>query len=183
VTTFLRRLANVVAGLVLGIAIVFLVATQVMGYRVASIATDSMRPALAPGDLIVTQPVGIDSIVNGDVVLFQEGVTTPILVAHRVSNVVTVNVNVTDSATGAKHTETSRILRTKGDNNAVVDDAPVDAANFRGRLWLHIPNAGGFLASPTPFILIAGGIGVLWLLFEVGRLARRRAAATPSETP
>ena len=59
-TKLLRRIGNVVAGLVLGFAIVLLVATQVMGYRVASIATDSMRPTLAPGDLIVTRRVGID---------------------------------------------------------------------------------------------------------------------------
>ena len=119
---------------------------------------------------------------HGDIVLFQTGVTTPSLVAHRVSSVVTVNLNITDSKTGDKHTETTRILHTKGDNNALVDEAPVDAANFRGRLWLHIPNAGGLLASPTPFLLIAGGIGGLWLLFELARLARRRAGSKPQET-
>jgi signal peptidase len=177
--TLLRRLANIVAGLVLGFALVMLLATQVLGYRVASIATDSMRPTLAPGDLIITQPVAITSVVNGDIVLFQTGIATPILVAHRVNNVVTVNVNVTDSKTGIVRTETSKVLRTKGDANAQVDEQPVDATVFRGRLWLSVPGAGRFLASPLPYALIATGLGALWLLFELARWARRDRPTEP----
>jgi signal peptidase I len=172
-TSILRGLANVTAGLVLGAALVLLIATQVMGYRIASIATDSMVPTLDPRDLIVTQPVPIDAIVNGDVILFQTGVTTPILVAHRVDSVVTVNLNVTDSATGAKHTETTKVFRTKGDHNAQVDDATVDAASYKGRLWLTVPSAGVLLSSPLPFALIAVVLGVVWLSSELLRWARR----------
>jgi signal peptidase len=169
----LRLFAAILAGVVFGLAIVAVVATQVFGYQLAAIASDSMRPALTPGDLIVTRPVPITDIEQDDIVLFEAGTATKILVAHRVANVVTFNLNITDSETGETRTETTKILRTKGDANPQLDEQPVDAANYRGQLWMTIPGAGYLLATPTPFIAVAIVIGVVWLLAELFGFARR----------
>jgi signal peptidase len=180
--TILRRLAAIAAGLVLGLVIVAVVATQVFGYRLAAIASDSMQPALAPGDLIVTRPVPITDIKQDDIVLFETGTATKILVAHRVANIIDVNMNVTDSATGQTRTEKTKILRTKGDANPAVDEQPVDETTYRGLLWLTIPGAGSVLASPTPFIALAVLIGVLWLIAElVGYVRRSRQRPADDE--
>ncbi len=180
--TMLRRLLDILAGLILGLAVVVLVATQIFGYRLASIASDSMVPALARGDLILTRPVPIGDVKHEDIVLFQTGVTTPILVAHRVANIITVNLNVTNSKTGVTHTEQTKLLRTKGDANALVDPDPVDADHYRGLLWVTVPGAGSLLASPLPFLLIAIGLGLLWVVYEIvdrGRRTRTRATDGP----
>lgn len=172
----IRTLANILAGLVLGVALALLIATQVFGYRLAAVATDSMRPALTPGDLIVTQPAPITEITHDDIVLFETGVNTRILVAHRVVNLIQVNLNITDSQTGETRTERSQMLRTKGDANADIDPEPVDASNYRGRLWLTFAGAGSLLATPTPFILIAVVLGAAWLATELLRARRPRSA-------
>jgi signal peptidase len=174
-TTFLRRLASILAGLVLGLALVVVIATQVLGYRLAAIASDSMRPTLAPGDLVITRPVPIGDIAHDDIVLFETGETTKILVAHRVANIVTVNMNITDSATGQTRTERTQILRTKGDANASIDEQPVDIAAYRGLVFVTVPGIGSLLASPLPFAAIAVVLGVAWLLMEVvGRVRSSR---------
>jgi signal peptidase len=178
----LRLLAAILAGLVLGFAFVAVISTQVFGYRLAAIASDSMRPALSPGDLIVTRPVPITDNEQDDIVLFETGIATKILVAHRVSNVVTLNVNITDSVTGETRTETTKILRTKGDANPQLDEQPVDATNYRGQLWLTIPGAGNLLASPTPFIAVAIGIAVIWLLVETVGYVRRSRQRAPDDS-
>jgi len=178
----LRRLLDILAGLILGLAIVMLIATQVFGYRVASIATNSMQPTLAPGDLILTRPASIDAVGHDDIVLFETGITKPILVAHRVANIITVNLNVTDSKTGVTRTQQTHVLRTKGDANPQVDADPVDASHYRGLLWMTVPGAGTLLASPLPFLLIAVGLGLLWFAFEIvdrGRRGRAKAADEP----
>jgi signal peptidase len=180
--TLIRRLAAIAAGLVLGLAIVALIATQLFGYRLAAIASDSMRPTLAPGDLIVTRPVPINDIEHDDIVLFETGTATKILVAHRVANIVTVNVNITDSETGETRTEQTKVLRTKGDANPLIDEQPVDQTAYRGLLWLTIPGAGNLLASPTPFIAVAFGIGVLWLLVELVGYVRRSRQRAPDDS-
>jgi signal peptidase len=178
---FLRLIAAIVGGLVLGVAIVAIVSTQVLGYRLAAIASDSMQPTLAPGDLIVTRPVPIADIEHEDIVLFETGTATKILVAHRVANIVTVNVNFTDSETGETRTEQTKVLRTKGDANANIDEQPVDDTTYRGLLWVTIPGAGSLLASPTPFIAVAVAIGVIWLLTEIVGWSRRQRTASTAD--
>jgi signal peptidase len=181
-TTLLRRLASILAGLVLGFALVAVIATQVFGYRVAAIASDSMRPTLAPGDLVIARPVPIGDIAHDDIVLFETGETTKILVAHRVANIVTVNMNITDSATGQTRTERTQILRTKGDGNATIDEQPVDDVAYRGLVFVTVPGIGNLLASPLPFAGLAVVIGVAWLLLEVAtriRGSRQTAADRP----
>jgi len=170
---------DVVAGLLVAAALVALVATQVMGYRVLGIASDSMVPTLQRGDLIVSRPVPITSVGHGDIVIFEEGQQTRLLVAHRVVNLITLNVNVTDSKTGAKHSEQSRILRTQGDANPLPDQQSVDAGRFHGVLLARIPGIGGLLGSSYTqlgLLVVALVMGLAWLGYEVVAKRRRRTA-------
>lgn len=176
----LGAVLDVVAGLAVAAALVAIVATQFMGYRILGIASDSMLPALARGDLIVSRPVAITSVEHDDIIVFEEGQQTKLLVAHRVVNIIKVNTNITDSKTGAKHTEESRIFRTKGDANPVVDAQPVDAAAFRGLLMAQLPGAGGLLGSATiqqGLVALALVAGLAWLGYELLARGRRRSQA------
>jgi len=84
----------------------------------------SMRPALAPGDVIVYQRVA-PSLEVGDMVVFQHGGA---LVVHRVAGVLRDGT-----------------MRTAGDANDCLDSTPLDPADVRGEVVVVIP--AGVLAG------------------------------------
>lgn len=186
----LRTVAGTVVALAAGIAVggilLAVAATTLLGYRVLDIASNSMEPALHRGDLILSRPTPIDEVKEGDVIVFQEGERIPILVAHRVAAVVTIDVNATSKSTGVTTTSTSRVFRTKGDANANVDGQVVDPAHYRGVVSLVVPMAGlpllGFPMSQV-FILVAGLTALAWAVYEVSGLVRRRRARRLAPVP
>jgi len=173
--------AGVVSGLLLAGALVSLLATQVFGFQVIQVSSGSMGPVLRPGDLFVTRPVDIADVQIGDVVLFEQGRDTPILVAHRVHGIVNLRTTIHDAATGERTTQVSKMLQTKGDANPTPDAELVDADRLRGILWFRLPGAGRLFGSLDPrhgLILAALSIAVAWGIYEVVRAAhaaRRRA--------
>ncbi len=84
----------------------------------------SMRPALAPGDVIVYRRVA-PSLEVGDMVVFQHGGA---LVVHRVAGVLRDGT-----------------MRTAGDANDSLDSTPLDPADVRGEVVIVIP--AGVLAG------------------------------------
>ena len=138
-----------------------------------------MESAINRGDLILSRPAPIDQVKQGDVIVFQEGQQTPVLVAHRVVAIDKYIVNATSKSTGKTTSTTTVILRTKGDANPQPDAQAVDAATYRGIVWLVIPGAGmPFLDYPVSqlFLVVAVVTAVLWALYElIGPLRRRRA--------
>ncbi len=172
-------LASIVAGLVIGGALLAVVATTLLGFRVLDVASNSMEPAINRGDLILSRPAPIDQVKQGDVIVFQEGQQTPVLVAHRVAAIDKYIVNATSKSTGKTTSTTTIFLRTKGDANPQPDGQAVDAATYRGIVWLVIPGAGmPFLDYPVSqlFLVVAVVTAVLWALYElIGPLRRRRA--------
>ena len=173
-------------GLLLGALGVALFATQFLGYKVATIQSYSMEPTLRRGDLIVTRPVDISEVNKGDIVLFEEGLKTRILVAHRVDGVFNITTNVTDSKTGKTSTSSTKMLRTKGDANAQADADPVGVDRFRGDLLLTIHGAG-YLANGLPLqqalFLLAAVTAVMWGAYELARHRHRRASAVDQASP
>ena len=135
-------IGSVVFGLFVGGLILGLIATRFMGYSVATIQSFSMEPTLHRGDLIVSRPASIGEAKPGNIILFEEGTTTKLLVAHRVYSVVPVTTIITNAKTGTTVTQHSTLLRTKGDANGEVDAQVVDGSNFRGELLFTIPSAG-----------------------------------------
>ena len=170
-------LAALIVGLILGGLLVAVIATTFLGFRVLDVASGSMAPALQRGDLILSRPVPINQVKEGDIIVFQEGQLEPILVAHRVAAVINLTVNATSKSTGTTTSTTSRVFRTKGDANPEPDGQVVDAAHYRGVVWLVLPGIGvPLLGYPVShiFLGIAALTAVLWACYEVAGLARRR---------
>ena len=179
-------LASTAFGLLIGGLLAALLAIQVFGYHVVTVQSFSMEPALERGDLIVSRPVNIDDVKQGQVVLFMEGRDTRILVVHRVAGLINLRTNINNTTTGEVTTEETRLLRTKGDANPTEDAQPVAASDLRGRLWFTIPNAGLIVDRvPVQTVLlgVAAATGIAWLAFELYRhRAGKGAGGSPGST-
>jgi len=178
-STVLGLLASAAFGLLIGGLLAALLAVQVFGYKVVTVQSSSMEPALSRGDLVVARPVRIDDVNQGQVVLFEEGRDVRFIAAHRVVGFINLRTNINNTTTGEVTTQESRLLRTKGDANATEDAQPVDASRLRGKLWFTVPKAGLILDRvplQTVLLGVAGLAAAGWLLFELHqRLARRKA--------
>jgi signal peptidase len=173
----LRLLGSILAGLLVAAALIALIATQFLGYHALGIASDSMTPALRRGDLVVTRPVAINTVEQGDIVAYDEGQSVHLTVVHRVVGVVNLTVNTTDSKTGTTSTQTSRVLRTQGDANPAADGQPVGADRFQGLVFVTVPILGGVLGAGLVqqlLLVVAIATGIAWLVYEIVRLRRRR---------
>ncbi len=180
--TVLGVLASAGFGLLIGGLLAALLAMQVFGYHAVTVQSFSMEPALQRGDLIVSQPVNIDDVKRGQVVLFMEGQDTRILVAHRVAGFVNVTTNIHNSQTGEDTVQKSRLLQTKGDANPTVDAQPVAASDLRGRLWFTTPKVGLILDRvPLQAVLLgmAAATGIAWLAFELWQRRSRKRGGPP----
>ena len=169
-------LGSAAFGLLLGGLLVAFLAIQFFGYKVVTVRSFSMEPALERGDLVVSQPVNIDDVKQGQVVLFMEGQRTRLLVAHRVAGFVNVTTNIHNSQTGEDTVQKSRLLQTKGDANPAVDAQAVAASDLRGRLWFTIPKVGLILDRiplQTVLLGIAAATGIAWLAYELHRRRTR----------
>jgi signal peptidase len=171
---------GVLSGLVVGSALALVLATQVFGFEVITVRSNSMEPALDAGDVMFTRPVAIEDVEVGDVILFDQGKRTIIPVAHRVVGIINLRTNITDSETGETTSRTSKLLRTMGDANPAPDQQLVDRSRLRGSLWLTVPGAGrlfGDLGLRRGLLLVAAVIALAWGAFEIVR-SRRRAGRT-----
>ncbi|MGE3075404.1 MAG: signal peptidase I [Dehalococcoidia bacterium] len=176
-------LGGVLFGLAVGLLLLAFVATRFMGYGVATIQSYSMRPALDRGDLIITRPTSIDRAKAGDIVVFEEGERTKLLIAHRVYNVIPITTNVTNSSTGKTSTSYSTVLRTKGDANENVDEQIVDASRFRGEVLFTVPRIGLLIHDiPLEYVLmgVSASSGLAWGFYELVRYRRRRTQVLSS---
>lgn len=165
------------------LAVVALLALTVVVPRVSggtayTILTGSMLPTLAPGTMIITQPVPMSELMIGDVITYQFVTDEPAVVTHRITA-------ITYAADG-------RIaFRTVGDNNGAVDENPVQAGQVRGRVWYAVPYVGyltSWLSGHTRLAVItAGGLGLVgyaaWMFTAAGRDRRKTAVAAGTAHP
>lgn len=133
------------------------------GWRVDTVLSGSMEPALKVGGVVVTQPVGVEDIREGDVITFysplNEGLTTHRVIA-RVTSIQDTELAQPTMATPAE--EASVYFRTKGDANEDADPFLVPAENVVGKLVFHLPYLG-YAAS-----FIQTKLGLLLTLFVPG---------------
>lgn len=173
-------LAGICLGTFAGLMLTVVIAVQFLGYRILTVQSGSMEPALMRGDIILTRPVPIADLERDDIILFEDGVQTRILVAHRVAGVVNVTTNVVNSSSGEESSYKTRILRTKGDANPLADPGVVDATRLRGELFLTIPGAG-YVLERIPIQRVLLGIAALaaaaWCIGEVRVRWKRPASA------
>jgi signal peptidase I len=173
-------IGGVLFGSLLGLAALTVVATQFFGFRVLTVSSDSMYPALAAGDVIVVKPTAIDTVEVGDIVLFEAGGDS-ILTVHRVVGRNEIVTNVTSRSTGERTTFTDYRLKTQGDANPAPDGGEVGAAQLQGRLWFSFrdPLAGAGVPMQAVLFVLAGATGAIWATWELAVRARTRALIEP----
>jgi len=105
------------------------------GYDLNFVRSESMRPAINMGDLMIAGPVKSGSINPGDILTYELGER---LVTHRVLSV------------------TGDILITKGDANEDPDPRPVQLSQVESRYLFRIPYVGylaGFVRTRPGWFL------------------------------
>src|SRR3954463_10596283 len=124
----------------------------------------SMEPLFHKGDLAITKPASSYRV--GDVVLYESPVfNRPVL--HRILFI--------------EHGH----YFFKGDNNDFVDPGYVTRDRLRGKLWLHVPNAGvalSWFGEPAHSAAIAGLAVLLLVLGGAHSAAGRRRRGRPKSS-
>ncbi|SDZ09803.1 signal peptidase I [Herbiconiux ginsengi] len=155
--------------LVLALAVLTIALPALVGGRPLTVLTQSMEPGLPPGTLIVVHPVPVGEIRVGDVLTYQIESGKPGVVSHRV-------IEKTISTAG------STTFVTRGDNNDLADEDPVQEVQIVGVLWYSIPMLGwvnnavngewrGFVVP----VVVGGLFGyAAWMFFSGIRDHRRR---------
>lgn len=95
------------------------------GWSSEVVVSGSMMPRIAPGDVVVSQPVEAGSLRPGQVILVSNPARPGTLLMHRLVS---------------RYPDGS--LKTRGDANAEEDSTPVPAAMVRGLPRLRIPYVG-----------------------------------------
>ena len=101
------------------------VAPAVLGLRSDVVLSGSMRPALEPGDVVVSAPVGAAEVQVGDVVVVPDPARPGETLVHRVDGV-----------------RPDGLLVTRGDANVGPDSTPVAPDEVRGAGRLRVPYVG-----------------------------------------
>ncbi len=110
-------LAGAIFGIALGLACVSVIATQFMGYRLLTVNSESMAPALEKGDIAVIKPADMPDIKEGDIVYVSTAAGLPVV--HRVAAINRIISTLHDGETGKVLGQSTEFrFRTKGDANA-----------------------------------------------------------------
>lgn len=129
----LRMTGRVAAWLVIlgmGVALtVGVVVPRLGGATPYSVLTDSMRPDLPPGTLVVMRPTPAEELAVGDVITYQLDSGEQAVATHRI-----VAIGIGDDG--------ERIFQTRGDANDTPDAAWVRPVQVKGELWYAVPFLG-----------------------------------------
>lgn len=134
----LCRLKNILT--VLFVAAMLVLVLLVVGVPVLlnaerfAITTNSMAPHYPPGTLVIVQPTDASHLRIGDVVTFHTSQGSETVVTHRIVG-------------AQQHSQMGERFLTQGDNNAVVDVAPVSPAEIIGVVRYAVPWIGHLSAA------------------------------------
>ncbi len=136
---------------------------SLFGYSFGIVLTDSMKPEIAPGDLIVFTHGGIEDIKEGDNIVFKagDGFSPQIRgqnVVHRVKSISTAQDGTIE-------------ITTYGINNSADDAYPVTAANFVGVCVFHSTEWGAVFSFMVNYGIILL-IVLIALPFIVGQIIK-----------
>ncbi len=160
---FWKLLGKWLGGLVLGVAVITLILGVLVPYSFGGkwlrVMSGSMMPELEPNGLVLTWPVGADSIETGDIIVYCPSTDSDAIVAHRV-------IEVIDGETLS--------FQTKGDANEEPDGYTVMANDVVGEVHFHIAGLGrtvdrirDFTTGSFGFILLLGLPGALIIAIEI----------------
>ena len=111
------------------------------------ILSDSMKPAMDPGDVIFIKKINVDNLKAGDIITFQK---EEFIATHRI-------IKFEDKS-----------IITQGDNNNLADD-PLTKENVIGKYMFKVPKIGyfySFVGSPIG-ILVISIIIVIIIIYEI----------------
>jgi signal peptidase I len=160
-----RRLAAIAVRLALAIALAALVGLGLLPrtgwYRPVTVLSGSMRPAFAPGDMVVVTPERVTDVRVGQVISYRIPIGDHHVESHRVIAVIRRGERVA--------------VRTKGDANAAPDPWTATlhgttALRVRGVLprlgsvvlWLRTPLLHELTVFLTPLLLALLGVLQIW---------------------
>jgi signal peptidase I len=148
--SFLAR-AAVTSFVLSSVAVLFFVGIlpRTGAYRTLTVLSGSMRPAFAPGDMVVASPVSVDSLRIGDILVYSIPIADHHVESHRIVEIIS---------------RRPLIVKTKGDANNGAD--PWTAQLDVDRVWTvrhavpYVGQAIVWLRSPlqhkiTTFLLPA----------------------------
>ena len=122
--------------------------TNVAGRILLNIQTDSMKPTINPGDLIITKQYNGEDIKQGDVIsFFAFEQDTTIIKTHRVIEVNNVDGTITFTTKGDNSVAEDQVELTKNDIIAIYDNDNYDGAKipFVGKIFSFLQSQVGFL--------------------------------------
>jgi signal peptidase len=178
--TIVRATARLAAiALLLGASVLFVavgLGPRAGRYRTLTVLSGSMRPAFAPGDLLVVVPEPRRDIRAGDVITYAIPIGDRHVETHRVVSV--------------RWRNDEPIVRTQGDANARPDPwtAQLHSATVwheafavpklgRPILWLRKPLVHRAFVFVAPALLVLLGLSSIW---RPSRTPRRRPSRVPS---
>jgi len=129
-------------------------------YKVFTVISGSMEPALKIGSMIVSAPAKDYQI--GDIVTFGEISDTKVPATHRIHD-----IKIVDGAL---------VYITKGDANKTPDGREVPQSEVFGKVLFSVPYLGyvlGFLRQPAGFILVIALPASLIVLSELVKIWRQ----------
>ncbi len=146
----INNILNIVSFFLLIITLVSIIASLV-GFKFSIIMTDSMKPTINPGDIVIVIPKYLHKNIDvGDIVLYK--ITLPsnktIMVLHRV-------IDIDDS-----------FIITKGDNRDFRDPWKVPYDNIIGVFIFRIPRCGTFMIWFARIFIILSPLilGFIWYI-------------------
>lgn len=134
---------------------------RIFGYKIYTVISGSMEPAIPTGSLVYIGNTDPEDIQEEDVIAFYGGRDSNAIVTHRVV---------------ANSTIMGEFI-TKGDANQTKDMNPVSYDDYIGKVTLSIPQAGilaQLFTSLAGKILAASLIGVSVLLHILASLIQKR---------
>ena len=140
------------------------VAPAVLGLRSDVVLSGSMRPALEPGDVVVSAPVGAAEVQVGDVVVVPDPARPGETLVHRVDGV-----------------RPDGLLVTRGDANVGADSTPVLPDEVVGAGRLRVPYVGlpSLWLQQGRLVPLAGAVLVAAAATWVTVTAATSASAVP----
>lgn len=131
---------------------VSLVGAKLLGFEIYTVLSGSMEPTYKTGSIVYVKDVDVNSLKEGDPITFYLAGDT--VATHRI-------VEIKD--------DNGLSFTTKGDNNDIIDSAPVTADRVIGKPVFTIPYLGyvsNFLqTSPGRYVMIAVGLLVVLMVF------------------
>lgn len=145
----LKIIIDVILAIIITVCITLYVSFNFLGYDMYVVLSGSMEPTINIDDLVITKPVEIENVVEGDIITYLD--TNDVYVTHRVVGI---------------SKENGVSLTMQGDNNNTIDAVQVTKDNIKGLYLTHISNGGSILAFlQSPFGIVAMiGIPVSLLL-------------------